>query len=136
IPFLYALEKAGRSEQVHKVRQHWMDVVQQQLKLVPDDTRARGMLANCYAILGQRELALHEVEISLAMRPNDSNILYNCACIYGIFKDKDKALDLLRRAKEVGLPNLDWAARDPDLDCLHDDPRFQELVRVTTAAKA
>jgi Flp pilus assembly protein TadD len=111
-------------------------VVQQQLKLVPDDTRARGMLANSYAILGQRDAALREVEISLAMRPNDSTILYNCACIYGIFKDKKKALELLHRAAETGFPNLDWAARDPDLACLHDDAEFRDLLQKRAAAPA
>ena len=136
IPFLYALEKAGRPETARKVRQHWMEVVQQQLKLVPDDTRARGMLANSYAILGQRDAALREVEISLAMRPNDSTILYNCACIYGIFKDKKKALELLHRAAETGFPNLDWAARDPDLACLHDDAEFRDLLQKRAAAPA
>lgn len=136
IPFLYALEKAGRKEGARKVRQHWMEVVQQQLKLVPDDTRARGMLANSYAILGQRDAALREVEISLAMRPNDSTILYNCACIYGIFEEKKKALELLHRAAETGFPNLDWAARDPDLACLHDDPEFKDLLQKRAAAPA
>jgi hypothetical protein len=56
----------------------------------------------------------------LAMRPNDSNIIYNSACIYGICNQKKEALDLLRKTKDTGFPNLDWAARDPDLGCLHD----------------
>jgi hypothetical protein len=41
------------------------------------------------------------------MRPNDSNIIYNSACIYGIFNQKKEALDLLRKAKDIGFPNLD-----------------------------
>jgi len=128
VPFVYALEKVGRHEDARKLRQHWTGVVKQQLKLVPDDTRARGMLANNYAILGDRDAAIREVEIALAMRPSDSTILYNSACIYGIFKEKAKALELLHRAKETGFPNLDWAVRDPDLACLYDDPEFKQLV--------
>jgi len=38
------------------------------------------------------------------------------------------ALALLRRAREAGYSNLEWALRDPDLACLRDDPEFQRLV--------
>ncbi len=35
---------------------------------------------------------------------------------------------MLKRAKEVGYANWDWAARDPDLVCLRDDPEFLRLI--------
>ena len=59
----------------------------------------------------------------------DSNILYNAACTYGILGRKSDALDMLKRACELGYGDFDWAARDPDLACLHDDPEFQVLCR-------
>jgi serine/threonine protein kinase/cytochrome c-type biogenesis protein CcmH/NrfG len=136
IPFIYSLERIGRKEAVRELRKKWTRVVEQQVEVVPDDTRARGMLANNYAVLGQREAALREVDMVLAMRPNDSNIIYNSACIYGIFNQKKEALDLLRKAKDTGFPNLDWAARDPDLACLHDDPEFQALLNSKSARNA
>jgi serine/threonine protein kinase/cytochrome c-type biogenesis protein CcmH/NrfG len=136
IPFIYSLERIGRKEAVRELRKKWTRVVEQQVEVVPDDTRARGMLANNYAILGQREAALREVDMVLAMRPNDSNIIYNSACIYGIFNQKKEALDLLRKARDTGFPNLDWAARDPDLACLHDDPEFQALLSSKSARNA
>jgi hypothetical protein len=88
---------------------------------------------NNYAVLGQREAALREVDMVLAMRPNDSNITYNSACIYGIFNQKKEALDLLRKARDTGFPNLDWVARDPDLVCPHDGPEFQALLSSKSA---
>ena len=136
IPFIYSLERIGRKEAVRELRKKWTRVVEQQVEVVPDDTRARGMLANNYAVLGQREAALREVDMVLAMRPNDSNIIYNSACIYGIFNQKKEALDLLRKARDTGFPNLDWAARDPDLVCLHDDPEFQALLSSKSARNA
>jgi serine/threonine protein kinase/cytochrome c-type biogenesis protein CcmH/NrfG len=136
IPFIYSLERIGRKEAVRELRKKWTRVVEQQVEVVPDDTRARGMLANNYAVLGQREAALREVDMVLAMRPNDSNIIYNSACIYGIFNQKKEALDLLRKARDTGFPNLDWAARDPDLACLHDDPEFQALLSSKSARNA
>jgi hypothetical protein len=38
-------------------------------------------------------------------------------------------LDLLKKAKDVGFPSFDWAARDPDLACLHNDPEFQRILQ-------
>jgi hypothetical protein len=35
---------------------------------------------------------------------------------------------MLKKAFAAGYGNRHWAARDPDLDCLHDDPEFQKLV--------
>jgi len=71
---------------------------------------------------------VRELELAVTMRPKDSNILYNAACTYGILGQKLDALALLRRAREAGYGNLEWALRDPDLACLRDDPEFQLLV--------
>ena len=64
----------------------------------------------------------------MAVRPNDSNILYNAACTYGILQRKADALALLKKAKEAGYHNLRWMAKDPDLSCLFGDTAFQKLV--------
>jgi hypothetical protein len=46
--------------------------------------------------------------------------------------EKAEALKLLRRSKEIGYLNPDWASRDPDLTSLRDEPEFQELIRPGT----
>ena len=38
------------------------------------------------------------------------------------------ALETLKQAFAAGYGELNWAARDPDLVCVHDDPEFQRLV--------
>ena len=43
--------------------------------------------------------------------------------------NKDEALRLLRRARDVGFTNIDWATRDPDLSLLHGDPEFEEMIK-------
>jgi hypothetical protein len=35
---------------------------------------------------------------------------------------------MLKRAIAAGYGNLNWAARDTDLECLHGDPEFRKLV--------
>jgi non-specific serine/threonine protein kinase/serine/threonine-protein kinase len=55
---------------------------------------------------------------------------YNLACVEAREGKKDDAFKLLREAVNHGLPtyaNL-GIAKDPDLDALHDDPRFDALV--------
>jgi hypothetical protein len=45
-----------------------------------------------------------------------------------VLEEKAEALALLRRLKLAGILNADWARRDPDLACLHQDPDFQALL--------
>jgi hypothetical protein len=65
---------------------------------------------------------------AVSLRPNDSAILYNAACAFGVAKQKKEALDMLRKASAAGLSKWDWVREDPDLAYLHDDPEFQRLV--------
>ena len=103
-------------------------VLQQQIELVPEDVRARILLSANFASGGDETASIRELQIAIALRPNDSNILYNAACTYGIFKRKQEALDMLRKAIAAGYHNFDWIARDSDLICLRDDPEFQSLL--------
>ena len=71
---------------------------------------------------------MREIRRALELRPDDTNILYNAACVYGVLEEKAEALALLRRLKQAGILNVDWARRDPDLACLHQDPEFLALI--------
>jgi non-specific serine/threonine protein kinase len=127
IAFMNVLECLGRSEEAKRVRRMELQILRQQLELTPDNVRARILLAADLAALGEHNEAMRELERSVAMRPNDANILYNAACTYGVMGKKAEALDLARRTIEAGYTNTPWMARDPDLACLHDDPEFQQL---------
>ena len=64
----------------------------------------------------------------MALRPNDGNVLYNAACTYGVLGKKPEALDTLKRAFAAGYGNTNWASKDSDLQCLHDNAEFRDLV--------
>jgi Flp pilus assembly protein TadD len=102
-------------------------VLEKQLELVPEDVRARILLAADYAFTNREVDAVRELEKAIDLRPNDSNILYNAACTYGVLKRKSEAIDLLRRAKHAGYKNIEWIRRDPDLSCLHGEPEFERM---------
>jgi serine/threonine protein kinase/tetratricopeptide (TPR) repeat protein len=128
IPFLLALERLGKQEAAAAMHQQLIHALEQQLESVPEDVRARILLAVRHASTGKAIEAIHQLEIAITLRPKDANILYNASCVYGLLQKKAEALDLLKRAKDVGFPSFDWAARDPDLSCLHDDPEFQQIL--------
>jgi len=104
------------------------------LEVVPEDVRARLLLARDLAAAGEADEAVRHLEIAVALRPDDGNTLYNAACAYGILQRKEAALEMLRKAIGAGYSNVDWWANDPDLACLHDDPEFHKLIGRTSQA--
>jgi serine/threonine protein kinase/Flp pilus assembly protein TadD len=127
IPFTNSLERLGRTEELSRYREMEMVVLERQLELVPEDVRARSLLAADYANLGRSEDAIRHLEMAIALRPDDSNVLYNSACTYCVLGKKVEALDLIRRALAHGYANFDWPRQDPDLKLLHTDPEFIKL---------
>ncbi len=123
------MEKLGRAEDARRLQELFVRVLEQQLELVPEDVRARGLLANAHAALGRKEDAVRGLEATVALRPSDPHSLYNVACTYGLLGMKREALEMLKQAIAAGYGELNWAARDPDLSCLHDAPEFQGLLR-------
>ena len=131
IPFTNSLERLGRFEEVKHYREMELQILERQLELVPEDVRARSLLAADYANMNRPEDAARHLEMAVALRPNDSNVLYNAACTYGVLGKKAEALDLLRRSLAAGYANADWPRQDPDLKVLHDDPEFLKLFPAT-----
>jgi tetratricopeptide (TPR) repeat protein len=127
IPFVNCLERLGRTKQLNRIREMEMIVLERQLEMVPEDVRARSLLAADYANMGRADDAVRHLEMAIALRPDDSNVLYNSACTYCVLGRKSEALDLIRRAVAHGYANFDWPQQDPDLMLLHSDPEFMKL---------
>ncbi|MBI2956540.1 MAG: protein kinase [Acidobacteria bacterium] len=128
VPYIMALERLGDNEQSRRLREAQTRALQQHLQEVPDDVRARILLASDLAAAGQTEAAASEIQKAVALRPNDANVLYNAACAYGLLQRKQDALELLQRAIRAGYANAEWIARDPDLTCLHGEAEFDRLI--------
>jgi serine/threonine protein kinase/Flp pilus assembly protein TadD len=128
MPYMNALERLGLKKEAAQYREKLTAVLQQQLERVPEDVRARILLAAMLALTGNEEESVRHLQTAVALRPNDSNILYNAACTYGVMKRKSDTLEMLKRTLAAGYGNRDWMAKDPDLDCVHDDAEFKKLV--------
>jgi serine/threonine protein kinase/Flp pilus assembly protein TadD len=129
VAYTNVLEALGQSDVANRLREREIGVLRQQLEQVPEDVRARILLAADYAKFQRKEEAIRELEKAVALRPNDAIILYNSACTFAVMGMKAEALALLKRTRAAGYGNLDWMARDPDLVCLHGDPEFQRLIQ-------
>jgi serine/threonine protein kinase/Tfp pilus assembly protein PilF len=128
IPYQHCLERLERKKEAEHVRERMTAVLRQQLEMVPEDVRARILLACNLAYSGETEEGARHLQTAVALRPNDGNTLYNAACMYGVMGKKAEALEMLKRAFKNGYGNHNWAARDSDLQCLHDEPEFRTLV--------
>jgi len=128
-PYANVLERLGRKKEAEHLRERLIKVLRQQLELVPDDVRARILLANQLANHEQdADESIRHLQTAVALRPGDPNTLFNAACTYGVLGKKAEALETIKKCFAAGFANSDWAAKDPDLDCLHDDPEFKHLV--------
>jgi serine/threonine protein kinase/Flp pilus assembly protein TadD len=135
IPYNQALDRLGWKTEAENVRGRMTKVLRQQLERVPEDVRARILLATNLAYYEEEaDEAIRHLQTAVALRPGDPNTLYNAACTYGVLKRKSEALETLKKAFAAGYGNASWAANDTDLACLHDDPEFRKLVGLDALA--
>jgi len=127
VPIMNALGALGKEDALRNLRQRRMQALEAHLKPVPEDARARVLLANDYADSGRPEDALREANLALALRPNEATVLYNLACLFCAVNKKPEAFDALRKAWQAGFRESDWARKDTDLSLLHGDPEFDKL---------
>jgi non-specific serine/threonine protein kinase len=132
VPIMNALEVMGKQEALRNTRQRRVAALENHVKHVPEDARARILLASDYAQMDRVEDAVRETNFAVALRSSEATVLYNAACVFCVLKRKTDALASLRKAWDAGFKDADWARRDPDLSLLHGDPEFEKLYPPTS----
>jgi len=127
VPVLNSLKALGKDSDVANVSQRFIQTLEKHLEQVPEDARARILLAQHYAEQGRVDDAMRETNLSMVLRPNEGAVLYNAACVYCALDRLDEAFEALSKAHRNGLADPVWARRDPDLQKLREDPRFDDL---------
>src|SRR5882724_12048649 len=127
VPIMNSLGAIGKEEVRRNIQQRRMAALENHLKQVPEDARARILLAGDYAELNRVEDAMRETNLAMTLRANEASILYNAACNYCLLKRKPEALEALTKAWQAGFKDAVWARRDPDLAFIHGDPEFEKL---------
>jgi len=127
VPIANSLGALGKREAYLNLLQRRMSALENHLKHVPEDARARILLGSDYAEIGRVDDALKELNLAMTLRANEASILYNASCLYAMLKRKPEAIDALKKAWEQGFRDVSHARRDPDLAFLHGDPQFEMM---------
>jgi tetratricopeptide (TPR) repeat protein len=91
-----------------------------------DVLRCQGQLLSRKG-LHTEALAIDRRVVQLA--PADPIAHYNLACSLARTGDPHQAIATLRRAIARGYRDLEYLETDPDLDALHNEPAYRELLR-------
>jgi TolB-like protein/Tfp pilus assembly protein PilF len=110
------------------------NILEEQLKLKPDDADLRVQFAKLLAWLGEKDAAIAEAQRAIDLRPESKDafegpqVTEQVAQVYTILGDNTRAIDLLdellSRPSEVTSQSLKL---DPAWDPLRNDPAFQAL---------
>ena len=106
--------------------EHAISDLRQATALDPEDWSSQAALADAYRNLGNEDAYLQAVELARPLVVGQSD--YNHACFASICGEAKEAIALLQSAfaHEPELRTL--ALRDPDLDNIRDDSRFQAVM--------
>ena len=127
VPLLNAAGAIGKSEAQRNILQQTIQALEAHTRKIPEDARARAILASAYAEVGRTVDGTRELNLAMALRPNEATVLYNIACTYCLLDRKEEGMTALKRSWEAGFRDPSWVRRDPDLAILHDHPDFDTL---------
>ena len=82
VPILNALGALGKADATHNVRLRLLQALENHLREVPEDARARILLGGMYSQEGRTEDAIRETSLAMVLRPNEATVLYNAACTF------------------------------------------------------
>ena len=97
---------------------------------VPEEVLDQGYREGGFAKAMSRWAEWYETNVSLDRIPLSNRIPFSgVARLYARAGETDRALEWLDRAFDAHDPNLPYIGVFPDCDGLHDEPRFQKLLR-------
>ena len=122
-----ALGALGKKDALQNFLHRQIAILESHIRKVPEDARARVLMAAGLSQIGRYEEAKREADIAVALRPDDTMVLYNVACVLCLANKPDEAMVALRKSKETGNRSPAWVRQDPDLAILRGRPDFEEL---------
>ena len=127
VPIMNAAGAVGKSEVSRNTQQQAVQALETHLRNVPEDARARAILAGLYAEAERPDDAVRELNLAMALRPNEATVLYNIACTYCLLGRKEEGMESLKKSWEAGFTDASWVRRDPTLSILFGEPEFERL---------
>jgi tetratricopeptide (TPR) repeat protein len=93
----------------------------------PDFVEALQILGDAYTRMGQWEKGLQIDQRLAKLCADNPLVFYNLACSYSLLKRVDEAFTALDHAVKLGYNDARWLTKDPDLDNLRQDNRFEKI---------
>jgi tetratricopeptide (TPR) repeat protein len=102
---------------------------QQAITLDPQNPWAYSTLIACYRLLEKNNLAEEHIKLARPIMENESE--YNKGVFESVCGNVNEAIQWLAIAVEKKQVGLNKLQRDPNLDFIRNDPRFQQLLQST-----
>jgi tetratricopeptide (TPR) repeat protein len=133
---LYALNNVGSLLWIEGDLEGAIKANNEAIELDQNFCAAHISLAASYRKMGKKAELIKEVKIINKLIAEESK--YNQACFEAIRGNADTAISLLRIAMGDEQQHVEWVRKDPDLEFIHKDPRFEGLMKefLVTRAKS
>ena len=121
---MIAYEGAKQPAQAEAARRQAEGLAEKAAQLKPRDAVTQSTLANLYAADKMDDKALTRIRTSLALAPDDPNVLSNVGEAYEFMGDREQALRYIEKSIAKGYA-LEDIRNTPGLQALVADPRFK-----------
>jgi tetratricopeptide (TPR) repeat protein len=107
-------------------------IAKEELAVNNRDPELLDALAKYFTMTDDRDHALVYLAQAVEQSKSDKDVLFSAALIYNHLGDKGLALEWLWKALRAGY-SPEMARQQPDLDNLHGDARFEDLLKSTSS---
>ncbi len=104
-----------------------LELLNEQLKVNPQDADRQGDVASCYAILGDKENAVAHLSRSIELGHSNKDVLFYAAVVYNDLGETGVALEWLQKALTAGY-SASIVRDSPSFDNLRNNTQFQQLL--------
>jgi predicted Zn-dependent protease len=119
-----AYQALNQKDKLEVARDHAISLLEESVKLKPQDAITQASLAALYSEKGLREKAILRIQSALARSPDNPNVLELAAETYENLGDRRHALDYIEKALQNGY-SLDELKETPEFQNLLSDPNFR-----------
>jgi serine/threonine protein kinase/tetratricopeptide (TPR) repeat protein/TolB-like protein len=125
---------SGQKDKAHATYQQAVSLGYKELQTNPQNSDVMAQIALCYANLGDAQQAETFIKKARAIDKSSLDYVYDQVEIYALLGNTKEALAALKEALEKHYP-AEAVAADPNVDSLHSNPEFNDLIKKYSAKK-
>jgi serine/threonine protein kinase/Tfp pilus assembly protein PilF len=111
-----------------EVRRHLIVLLEQAIKIDPQNANAHATLASVYAAEHNDEKSLSNLQTALALTPNNPDTLQNAADAFELMGNRKQAVLYVQKALKAGLKTAGLRT-DPEIQSALQDPSLRDLMK-------